>query len=77
VFSSPPHRCAAARAKSTIPEGSTKTDTHAGTLSLAGGALEPSAIDVHWHPKVSESRSPRHHDAVGEDHVEFGEQEHQ
>jgi hypothetical protein len=91
VFSSPLRRCAATRAKSTAPEGSPKTDAHAGALSLAGGAPERAAIDaelapsllavlaataVRYHPKVSESRSPRCHDAVGEDLVEFGEPEH-
>jgi hypothetical protein len=37
-------------AKSTVLEGSTKTDTHAGALSLAGGAPEPAAIDVELAP---------------------------
>jgi hypothetical protein len=46
VFSSPLRWCAAARAKSTFPEGSPKTDTHAGALSLAGGAPKPAAIDA-------------------------------
>jgi hypothetical protein len=91
VFSSPPHQCATARAKSTVPEGSPKTDAHAGALGLAVGAPEPAAIDVELapsrlavasrhrrplHPKVSELRSPCHHDAVGEDLVEFGEPKH-
>jgi hypothetical protein len=88
MFSSPPHWCAAARAKSTISEGSPNTDAHAGALSLTRGALEPAAIDaelvpshltvattVRCHPKVSELRYPRRHDAVGEDLVEFGEPE--
>jgi hypothetical protein len=46
MFSSPPRRCAAARAKSTVPEGSPKTNAHASALGLAGGAPEPTAIDV-------------------------------
>jgi hypothetical protein len=91
MFSSLPHQCATTRAKSTVSEGSRKNDAHAGALSLAGGALEPAALTpcytrvtssspaattVRCHPKVSESRSPRRHDAVGEDLVEFGELEH-
>jgi hypothetical protein len=88
VFSSPPRRCAAARAKSTVLDGSLKTDAHAGALGLARGGPEPAAIDAELapsrltitshhhrplHPKVSESRSPRHHDAIGEDLLEFVE----
>jgi hypothetical protein len=84
-------QCAAARAKSTILKGSTKTDAHAGAFGLTGGGLEPAAIDaelalsaspspattaIRCHPKVSESRSPCRHDAVGEHLVEFGESEH-
>jgi hypothetical protein len=87
VFSSAPHQCAAARAKSIISKGSPKTDAHAGALGLAEGASEPTAIDaelapsrlavasLHRHPMVSESRSPRRHDALGEYLVKFGEPE--
>jgi hypothetical protein len=50
VFSSPPRRCDAARAKSTILEGSLKTDAHAGAHGLAGGGPEPIAIDTELAP---------------------------
>jgi hypothetical protein len=89
VFSSPPRRCVATHAKSTVPEGSLKTDAHTGALGLAGGGPEPTTIDAELalsrlaiasrhrcHPKVSESRSLCCHDAVGADLVEFGEPEH-
>jgi hypothetical protein len=46
MFISPPRQCAAARAKSTVSEGSPKTDAHTGALGLAGGAPEPAAIDA-------------------------------
>jgi hypothetical protein len=84
MFSLPPRRCATAHAKSTDPKGSPKIDAHAGALGLARGGPEPTAIDaelapsrltVRCHPKVSESRSPCCHDAVGEDLVEFHEPE--
>jgi hypothetical protein len=32
----------------------------------------PATTAVRCHPKVRESSSSRHHDAVGENHVEFG-----
>jgi hypothetical protein len=50
MFNSLPHWSATAHAKSTIPEGSLKTNAHAGALDLAGGALEPAAIDVELAP---------------------------
>jgi hypothetical protein len=50
VFSSPPRRRAAARAKSTILEGSPKNDAHAGALDLAEGAPEPATIDAELAP---------------------------
>jgi hypothetical protein len=46
MFSSPPCRCDAAHAKSTVLEGSLKTDAHAGAHGLAGGGPEPIAIDA-------------------------------
>jgi hypothetical protein len=46
MFSTPPCQCATARAKSTILEGSPKTNAHSGALGLAEGALEPIAIDA-------------------------------
>jgi hypothetical protein len=46
MFSSLLCWCAAARAKSTIPKGSPKTDGYAGALGLARGASEPAAIDA-------------------------------
>jgi hypothetical protein len=90
MFSLPSRRCATTHTKSSIPEGSSKTDTHVGAFGLVEGAPEPIAIDAElhrvaslspaataicFHPKVSESRSPRLHDVVGEDLAEFGEQE--
>jgi hypothetical protein len=63
VFSTPPRWCTAARAKSTIPEGSPKTDAHAGALGLAGGAPEPAAIEAELAPSrlavASLHRDPR------------------
>jgi hypothetical protein len=50
VFSSPPRHCAVARAKSTFLEGSLKIDAHAGTLNLARGAPELTAIDAELVP---------------------------
>jgi hypothetical protein len=50
MFSSQPHRCAAAHAKSTILEGSPKTDAHAGALGLAGGASKPTAVNAELAP---------------------------
>jgi hypothetical protein len=46
VFSSPPRWCVATHAKSTVPEGSLKTDAHTGALGLAGGGPEPTTIDA-------------------------------
>jgi hypothetical protein len=66
MFSSSPHRCATACAKSIVPEGSPKTEAHAGALGLARGAPEPAAIVVvlalsrlavaslHRHPLLSQ-----------------------
>jgi hypothetical protein len=50
MFSSPPHRCPAASAKSTVPEGSPKTDAHTGALGLPRGGPEPTAIDTELAP---------------------------
>jgi hypothetical protein len=60
MFSSLLRRCAAARAKSTILEGSPKTDAHAGALGLAGGAPEPAAIDAELAPSRLAITSRRH-----------------
>jgi hypothetical protein len=50
MFSSPSRQCVTAHAKSTIPEGSPKTDAHADALGLAGGAPEPATIDTERAP---------------------------
>jgi hypothetical protein len=50
VFSSPPRQCSATHAKSTILEGWLKTDAHAGALSLARGAPEPTTINAELAP---------------------------
>jgi hypothetical protein len=82
MFSSLPRRCATSRVESTIQEGSPKIAAPFGAFIFTGGednrvaSSSPAATAVHYHPKVSESRSPRHHDAIGEDLVEFGEPEH-
>jgi hypothetical protein len=46
VWTSPPRRCAAARAKSTALGASREADAHASALGLVGGALEPTTIDA-------------------------------
>jgi hypothetical protein len=61
MFSSPLRWCATAHAKSTILEGSPKTDAHGGALSLAGGAPEPSAIDTELAPSCLAVASLHHH----------------
>jgi hypothetical protein len=73
MFSLPSRRCATTHTKSSIPEGSSKTDAHDGAFGLVEGALEPITIDAES-PRCRQP-PPRLHDAVGEDLVEFGEQE--
>jgi hypothetical protein len=71
-----------------MSERSLKTATPFRAFIFTGGAPELADIDArsqlnclavasrHRRPNVSESSSPRHHDALGENLVEFGGSEH-
>jgi hypothetical protein len=61
MFSLPPRRCATACAKSTVPEGSPKTDARAGALGFARGAPEPATIDAELAPSHLALASCRRH----------------
>jgi hypothetical protein len=91
MWSSPPRRCAAARAESTIPEGSLKTAAPFGAFIFTGGAPELAGVDArsqlnrltvtscHRHPPLSQGEQimfPASHDVVGENIIEFGGPEH-